>query len=109
MSTKKKSPPKFADVSGESTPVPHLDFFAWVLAGSVIQIGATALLLRVMEELALGGMTMLVVTHELGFAREAGDRIVFLDGGVIVEEGTPESLLSRPQNPRTRQFLQAVL
>ena len=65
--------------------------------------------LSVMEELALGGMTMLVVTHELGFAREAGDRIVFLDGGVIVEEGTPESLLSRPQNPRTRQFLQAVL
>src|SRR5438309_793991 len=48
--------------------------------------------LSVMEELALGGMTMLVVTHELGFAREAGDRIVFLDGGVIVEEGTPESL-----------------
>ena len=65
--------------------------------------------LSVMEELAHGGMTMLVVTHELGFAREAGDRIVFLDGGVIVEEGTPELMLSRPQNPRTRQFIQAVL
>jgi ABC-type polar amino acid transport system ATPase subunit len=65
--------------------------------------------LRVMEELALGGMTMIVVTHELGFAREAGDRVVFLDGGVIVEEGTPESMLTRPQNPRTRQFIKAVL
>jgi len=65
--------------------------------------------LTVMEELAHGGMTMLVVTHELGFAREAGDRIVFLDGGVIVEEGTPETILSRPQNARTRQFIQAVL
>lgn len=65
--------------------------------------------LTVMEELALGGMTMIVVTHELGFAREAGDRMVFLDGGVVVEEGSPELMLSRPQNPRTRQFIQAVL
>jgi len=65
--------------------------------------------LIVMEELALAGMTMVVVTHELGFAREAGDRIVFLDGGVVVEEGTVEQILSNPQSPRTRQFIQAVL
>jgi ABC-type polar amino acid transport system ATPase subunit len=65
--------------------------------------------LNVMKELARGGMTMVVVTHELGFAREAGDRIVFLDGGTIVEEGTPTVMLTQPQNPRTRQFIQAVL
>jgi ABC-type polar amino acid transport system ATPase subunit len=65
--------------------------------------------LNVMKELARGGMTMLVVTHELGFAREAGDRIVFLHGGSVVEEGTPKAMLTNPQNPRTRQFIQAVL
>ena len=65
--------------------------------------------LNTMKELAASGMTMIVVTHELGFAREVGDRILFMDGGVIVEEGAPEVILSRPQNPRTRQFIQAVL
>ena len=65
--------------------------------------------LNTMKELAGSGMTMIVVTHELGFAREVGNRILFMDGGVIVEEGAPEAILSRPQNPRTRQFIQAVL
>jgi ABC-type polar amino acid transport system ATPase subunit len=65
--------------------------------------------LNTMKELAASGMTMIVVTHELGFAREVGNRILFMDGGVIVEEGAPEAILTRPQNPRTRQFIQAVL
>jgi ABC-type polar amino acid transport system ATPase subunit len=65
--------------------------------------------LNTMKELAASGMTMIVVTHELGFAREVGDRILFMDGGVIVEQGATETILSRPQNPRTRQFIQAVL
>lgn len=65
--------------------------------------------LNTMKELAASGMTMIVVTHELGFAREAGARILFMGWGVIVEEGEPEAILSHPQNPRTRQFIQAVL
>ena len=61
--------------------------------------------LEVMEELAEAGMTMLVVTHEMGFAREAADRVVFMDGGVIVEEGTPEEVFDNPQHERTQDFL----
>jgi polar amino acid transport system ATP-binding protein len=61
--------------------------------------------LEVMEELAEAGMTMLVVTHEMGFAREAADRVVFMDGGVIVEEGTPEEVFDNPQHERTKDFL----
>ncbi|MEX5719821.1 amino acid ABC transporter ATP-binding protein [Geodermatophilus maliterrae] len=65
--------------------------------------------LDVMRRLADGGMTMVVVTHEIGFAREVGDTVVFLDGGVVVEEGTPADVLSRPQHERTRSFLSKVL
>ncbi|TVY11145.1 amino acid ABC transporter ATP-binding protein [Paenibacillus cremeus] len=65
--------------------------------------------LSVMKDLAQDGMTMLVVTHEMGFAREVGDRVLFMEHGVIVEEGTPESLFSNPQNERTREFLRKVL
>ncbi len=65
--------------------------------------------LNAMRELAASGMTMIVVTHELGFAREVGNRILFMDAGVVVEEGAPEIILSDPRNPRTRQFIQAVL
>ncbi len=61
--------------------------------------------LEVMGELAHAGMTMMVVTHEMGFAREAADRVVFMDGGVIVEEGTPEAVFDNPQNERTQDFL----
>ncbi|TMI77010.1 MAG: amino acid ABC transporter ATP-binding protein, partial [Bacillati bacterium ANGP1] len=65
--------------------------------------------LNVMKELASGGMTMVVVTHEVNFAREVGSRILFMDKGVIVEEGTPQELLLHPRHLRTQQFLQAVL
>ena len=65
--------------------------------------------LDVMRELAREGMTMVVVTHEMGFAREVGDRVVFMDGGVIVEEAPPERLFADPQHPRTKEFLRKVL
>ncbi|HHV94748.1 MAG TPA: amino acid ABC transporter ATP-binding protein [Firmicutes bacterium] len=65
--------------------------------------------LDVMKTLAKEGMTMVVVTHEMGFAREVGDRILFMDEGVIVEEGPPEHVLGNPQNPRTQAFLSKVL
>lgn len=65
--------------------------------------------LAVMKELARSGMTMIVVTHELGFAREVGDQVVFMDNGQIVEQGTAEQVLTRPKQERTRAFLSAVL
>ncbi|MFA9445398.1 amino acid ABC transporter ATP-binding protein [Egicoccus sp. AB-alg6-2] len=65
--------------------------------------------LEVMRRLADEGMTMMVVTHEMGFAREVADRVVFMDGGVVVEEGPPAQILTDPQHERTRQFLQMVL
>ncbi len=65
--------------------------------------------LNVMKELAQRGMTMVVVTHEMGFAREVSDRVLFLDGGYILEEGSPNELLSHPKNPRTIDFLNKVL
>ncbi len=65
--------------------------------------------LQVMKTLALNGMTMVVVTHEMGFAREVADRVLFMDGGVILEEGTPEEIFSNPKHPRTIDFLNKVL
>ena len=65
--------------------------------------------LNVMQELAADGMTMVVVTHEIGFAREVADRIVFMDGGYIVEQGTPEEVISNPKEARTIDFLNKVL
>lgn len=65
--------------------------------------------LEVMRGLAREGMTMLVVTHEMGFAREVGDRVIFMDHGVIVEEGTPEEIFSNPKEERTRRFLRMIL
>ncbi len=65
--------------------------------------------LEVMKELARGGMTMVVVTHEIGFAREVANRIVFMDGGYIVEQGTPEEVLKHPKEARTIDFLNKVL
>jgi polar amino acid transport system ATP-binding protein len=65
--------------------------------------------LDVMRDLAKSGMTMVVVTHEIGFAREAGDALVFMDDGVIVEAGTPRDVLANPQHERTRSFLSKVL
>ena len=65
--------------------------------------------LAVMKELAGGGMTMVVVTHEMGFARDVADRVIFMADGVIVEEGTPEEIFGDPQNARTKDFLSRVL
>jgi polar amino acid transport system ATP-binding protein len=61
--------------------------------------------LDVMRELAQGGMTMIVVTHEMGFARDVADRVIFMDGGVIVEQGSPEDVFDHPQHERTKDFL----
>ena len=65
--------------------------------------------LSVMKQLAASGMTMIIVTHEIGFAREVADRVIFMDGGYIVEEGTPEEILVNPKEPRTIDFLNKVL
>jgi len=65
--------------------------------------------LDVMKELAREGMTMVVVTHEMGFAREVANRVLFMSDGAITEEGTPEEIFRNPQNPRTRDFLNSVL
>ena len=65
--------------------------------------------LNVMKELAEEGMTMLVVTHEMGFAREVADRVVFMYDGEILEEGSPKEIFTNPKHDRTRQFLQSVL
>ena len=64
--------------------------------------------LAVMRDLAKSGMTMVVVTHELGFARDVATRVMFMDKGQVVETGTPEQVLSSPQHPRTRDFISAV-
>ncbi|MEH5972706.1 amino acid ABC transporter ATP-binding protein [Phytobacter diazotrophicus] len=65
--------------------------------------------MEVMRSLAREGMTMVVVTHEMGFARKTADRVVFMDQGVIAEQGSPEQIFVNPQNPRTQQFLSRVL
>ncbi|NLG82845.1 MAG: amino acid ABC transporter ATP-binding protein [Bacilli bacterium] len=65
--------------------------------------------LAVMKQLALEGMTMVVVTHEMGFAREVGSRVLFMDEGLILEEGTPQEIFANPKHPRTREFLGKVL
>ena len=65
--------------------------------------------LEVMKELATEGMTMIVVTHEMGFAREVGNRILFMDGGKIVEQGSPEEIFGSPKHPRLQEFLAKVL
>jgi ABC-type polar amino acid transport system ATPase subunit len=65
--------------------------------------------LDVMKDLAKEGMTMVVVTHEMGFAKEVANKVIFMDGGYIVEEGTPDAVLNHPQEPRTKDFLSKVL
>ncbi len=65
--------------------------------------------LNVIKQLAADGMTMVIVTHEIGFAREVADRVIFMDGGYIVEEGTPEEVIKNPKEPRTIDFLNKVL
>ena len=65
--------------------------------------------LDVMKKLAQTGMTMVVVTHEMGFAREVGNRVIFMDEGKILEEGTPDAIFNHPQSPRLQDFLSKVL
>ena len=65
--------------------------------------------LSVMRELADDGMTMVIVTHEMGFAKEVADRVIFIDEGVILEEGTPDEVFNNPKNPRAVEFLNKVL
>ena len=65
--------------------------------------------LNVIKQLVQSGMTIVIVTHEMGFAREVADRVLFMDGGVIAEEGTPQQIFENPQNPRTKEFLSQVL
>ena len=65
--------------------------------------------LDVMKKLAEDGMTMVVVTHEMGFAKEVGDRVLFVDEGYIMEQGKPEEIFDNPQNPRTQSFLSKIL
>ena len=76
---------------------------------SALDPEVTGEVLSVMEELAHEGMTMIVVTHEMGFARQAADRVVMMDGGVILEEGTPEHFFQAPEHERTRTFLSKIL
>ncbi|SUY62617.1 polar amino acid uptake family ABC transporter ATP-binding protein [Clostridium sporogenes] len=65
--------------------------------------------LNVMKDLALEGMTMVVVTHEMGFAKEVGDRVMFMDEGKILEEGTPEDIFNNAKNSRTKDFLSKII
>ena len=65
--------------------------------------------LEVMKQLAQEGMTMVVVTHEMGFAREVANRVLFMDSGIVQESGTPDEIFNHPQNPRTQSFLSKVL
>jgi len=65
--------------------------------------------LEVIKDLVLSGMTIIIVTHEMAFAREVSDRVLFMDGGIIQEEGTPDEIFNNPQNPRTIEFLSKVL
>ena len=65
--------------------------------------------LKTMQELAKSGLTMIIVTHEMEFARDVSDRVIFMDKGVIAEEGTPEQIFEHPQQERTKEFLQRFL
>jgi polar amino acid transport system ATP-binding protein len=76
---------------------------------SALDPEVTGEVLSVMEELSREGMTMIVVTHEMGFARVAADRVVMMDGGVIIEEGTPDHFFEAPEHERTKQFLSKIL
>ena len=65
--------------------------------------------LDLIKEIAKGNITMIIVTHEMGFAREVADRVIFMDEGVVLEEGTPQEIFENPQMPRTKEFLSKVL
>ncbi|CAN5355938.1 amino acid ABC transporter ATP-binding protein [soil metagenome] len=87
----------------------HPDLMLLDEVTSALDPELVAEVLQVIRELAAGGMTMLIATHEMSFARDIADRICFLDAGVILEQGPPEQLLSEPKKPRTQQFLQRII
>ena len=102
---------------GEASPVTycvghtHIDC-AWLWTMSVTRdkaLRSFSTVLELMKQLANEGMTMVVVTHEMGFAREVGSRVMFIDGGVIAEENTPEKFFADPDSPRLKAFLSKVL
>ena len=86
---------------------PHVMLFDEVT--SALDPELVAEVLNVIRDLAAGGMTMLIATHEMGFARDIADRVCFLDGGSILEEGPPDRIFSAPENPRTGAFLQRII
>ncbi|HEY1355818.1 MAG TPA: ATP-binding cassette domain-containing protein, partial [Solirubrobacterales bacterium] len=86
---------------------PHLMLFDEVT--SALDPELVKEVLDVMRELVSEGMTMIVVTHEMGFAKDVGDRVVFMDGGVVVEQGKPKDVLDSPKEERTKRFLGLVL
>ena len=85
----------------------HFNLFPHLTVLDNITLAPTEL--KIMDKKAAEGMTMVVVTHEMGFAREVADRVIFMDGGYIVEEGTPEEIFSHPKEERTISFLNKVL
>ena len=87
----------------------HPDLLLLDEVTSALDPELVAEVLDVIRELAAGGMTMVIDTHEMGFAREIADRVCFLDAGVVFEEGPPDSLFSNPAQPRTRQFLDRII
>jgi polar amino acid transport system ATP-binding protein len=87
----------------------HPDLMLLDEVTSALDPELVAEVLNVIRDLAKGGMTMLIATHEMGFARDIADRVCFLDGGSILEEGPPERIFSAPQNPRTAAFLQRII
>jgi polar amino acid transport system ATP-binding protein len=76
---------------------------------SALDPALVAEVLSVIRELAEGGMTMLIATHEMSFARDIANRVCFLDAGLILEEGAPEQIFTRPREPRTQQFLERII
>jgi polar amino acid transport system ATP-binding protein len=87
----------------------HPDLMLLDEVTSALDPELVAEVLQVIRELATGGMTMLIATHEMSFARDIANRICFLDDGVILEQGAPEEILSNPKEPRTQQFLQRII
>ena len=93
---------KAAETTKADSDATHL-----ILTTSALDPEMVGEVLNVMKDLASEGMTMVVVTHEMGFAKEVGDRIVFMDGGNILESGKPEEFFANPKNERTKEFLKA--
>jgi len=93
----------------KGTPADRKAYLGAAINAAMRDPELVAEVLSVIRELAAEGMTMLIATHEMGFARDIADRVCFLDEGVILEDGPPDKILSAPEQPRTRQFLQSII